>query len=169
MKIVKILSASIIGTLAMTLYGNLISQNKSADERAPLLLNMFLGKKWTLFPGNGSYLDGRVMHYLAGLMFSIVYHRLNEDSSTKASFASALLLGGLLGMVAVELWKKAFEIHPDPPPIHFRQYYKDIFTAHVVFGIATMSGYCLPDLIKDTSTKITLPRRSFTSLQDSKS
>jgi len=88
-----------------------------------------------------------MMHYSVGLLFCSIYDKVWRKRQTP-TVSSALLLGGICGLLGIGVWKSVLHIHPDPPKIDRGQFYKQLLPAHLIFGVFSAAGYRLGDKAK---------------------
>ena len=79
------------------------------------------------------------LHFSAGLIFTAIYAELLKRNLLKSDLPDAVVLGLVNGVAAVVIWKATFSLHPDPPQIHFGDFYKHLILAHVVFSTSDLS------------------------------
>ena len=146
MNIPRILSAAAAGTTMMTLFSYLTSEARQKQFREPVLLNSLIKRLpvKSISRHNKSTAPGWLLHYAVGLMFSFAYDRVWQKTSADATIANGLLLGSISGVAGVAVWKKTFDMHPNPPKIPFQKYYLHLLAAHLVFGVFATLGYRLP-------------------------
>jgi len=134
-KALKIAASGVTGTSFMTLFSHILSgiadENFSEPEHLGTMLNRIV-------PATGKQFNqaaGWAAHYGVGLMFAAVYVEFWERNKIKPSFKNNLILGALSGLLAVEIWKLTFKMHPSPPWVNFTKYYTQLVGAHVVFAV----------------------------------
>lgn len=137
MKLPKIISSSIKGTTAMTIFSYLYSRGEHRQFREPVLLaHLLAGKKpknkVTL--KNRNIIGGWALHYLVGISFLYSYHKFRQTGPLGKLPVNGAVLGGLYGIVGVFGWKTMFYFHPDPPRIPFKHYYAHLIPAHMIYG-----------------------------------
>lgn len=137
MKLLQIISSSIKGTTAMTLFSYLYSRGEHRQFREPVLLaHLLAGKK----PNKEESLHkkhiigGWALHYLVGISFLYSYNKLRQKGPLNKLPANGTVLGGLYGIVGIIGWQTAFYFHPDPPKIPFKHYYTHLIPAHMIYG-----------------------------------
>jgi hypothetical protein len=136
----EILSGAIAGTSAMTLYSYLLSESKNKQFREPELLAILLKRLFPQINKRTTRVEGWMLHYSVGLFFTAIYDRIWRKTKGP-SLSSAFLLGSISGVVGISVWKKTFDLHPQPPLIEFKKYYGQLLVAHLVFGVFTALGY----------------------------
>jgi len=131
----KIAASGVTGTCFMTLFSLILSgiadENFSEPEHLGTMLNR-------IAPGMGKQLTqvaGWTAHFGVGLFFAALYTEFWERGKIKPSFKNNLILGALSGLLAVEVWKLTFKMHPSPPWIDYKEYYRQLVGAHVVFAV----------------------------------
>lgn len=137
MKAGRMLVAAFAGTTAMTLFSYIVSDKKRKNFKEPNLLGEMIHRV-TPADKENSQMSGWILHYATGLVFTLLYSLILEEKEKKQTLSSDLLIGGVSGVAATLIWKATFSLHPDPPQIHFKDYYKHLVLAHVVFGVVTL-------------------------------
>ncbi len=138
MKTANVLLAAGCGTAAMTLFSYLVSRKKNKDFREPRLLGKMVYRAVPEIKKPEAKVIGWILHCTTGLTFTIIYKFLLKDTKFKSNIPDAVVLGLVNGIVAVGIWKATFSLHPDPPKIHFHDFYKHLVIAHIVFGTTTL-------------------------------
>jgi hypothetical protein len=134
MKTGNTLLAAFLGTSAMTLFSYLVSRKKNKDFREPRLLGKMVYRAVPEIKKPESKVAGWILHCTTGLVFTIIYAELLKNKKLKSNVPDGIILGLINGVVAVGIWKATFSLHPDPPQIHFKDFYKHLILAHVVFS-----------------------------------
>ena len=143
MKAGKILLPAITGTTFMTLFSYLLSELAEENYSEPEHLGTLIHR---LVPQNlkkANLISGWVAHYAVGVLFSLMYNQLWEKRKVTPSVKNGFALGGISGAAAVMIWKFTFKMHPAPPWINYRNYYLQLFGAHIVFALAATLTYRL--------------------------
>ncbi len=142
MKTGNLILAAAAGTAAMTLFSYLVSRKKNKDFREPRLLGKMVYRAVPEIKKSRAKVIGWILHCTTGLTFAIIYQYLLKDTKLNSNVRDGVVLGLANGVVAVGIWKATFSLHPDPPKIHFKDFYKHLVLAHVVFATTTL---CLLD------------------------
>ncbi len=90
-----------------------------------------------------SALAGWTLHYAIGGSFVLVYSQIWKKTSLKPGVVSGLLLGVPSGLVGMLAWATMLKTHPDPPRTHLEKHLKQLFFAHIIFGISSAMTYQL--------------------------
>lgn len=140
MTALKIFGAGVAGTSFMTIFSYIASAKRKKDFREPELLNnliggLFIPKKVVTFP-----LAGWLLHYFVGLSFSSLFDQVWRRTRQPHP-KSGLALGLAAGIIGTGIWKFTFKMHPNPPVIDFKAYYKQLLVAHLIFGLFASLGY----------------------------
>ena len=138
MKTGNVLVAAACGTAAMTLFSYLVSRNKNKDFREPQLLGKMIYRAVPDIEKPPAKVIGWILHCATGLTFAIIYGYLLKDTKLRSNLPDGVVLGLVNGVVAVGIWKATFSLHPDPPQIHFKDFYKHLVLAHIVFATTTL-------------------------------
>lgn len=139
MKTGNVLLSALIGTSAMTLFSYFVSRKKNMDFREPRLLGKMVYRAVPQMKKPQAKVAGWVLHCTTGLVFTIIYAELLKNKILKSDLPDGIVLGLLNGVAAVGIWKATFSLHPDPPQIHFNDFYKHLILAHVVFATTDLS------------------------------
>ncbi len=139
-ELLQLIIATLSGTSAMTLQSYIVSDVKGRQFREPEVLAALIRR---LFPVGkvSAAVQGWIVHYTVGIMFSSVYHVLWKKTKIKPTLLSGATLGAISGVIGILVWKKTLELHPNPPAIDVRRYYGHLLVAHIVFGIADVTGH----------------------------
>lgn len=131
----KVLISAIVGTSAMTIFSYLVSEAKNKNFKEPEVLAQLAERLPTKVSKETAHLSGWSMHYAIGLAFVIMYIIYMEQTKTKSSWSSGMLLGLISGGVGIGAWKLMFEGHPNPPAKNLKSYFGHLLLAHLVFGV----------------------------------
>lgn len=150
MNAIKTISAGLAGTTFMTLYSYTMAKKQKKQYKEPVLLYKFLekGKQWARMKSNhAEQPQGWLLHYSAGLLFSVAYDQIWKKTEVAPSIPAGIILGAASGLAGVGIWNATFKLHPNPPKVDQRDFYKHLIAAHVIFGIFSSLGYRLPDAL----------------------
>lgn len=139
----RIVLSGFVGTSVMTLYSYIVSWNKHENFKEPKLLGSLSYPMTPWFKRKKADHTGWAMHYLVGLLFAECYAPFWSEQRVHTNIKTGLILGGLSGIAAILIWKFAFEAHPFPPAVNFRQFAGQLFIAHLVFGLFAAAAYNL--------------------------
>jgi hypothetical protein len=137
----KVTVAATTGTAAMTAFSYAATQKENKEFREPVVLAKLFKRLVPAVSDQKSYVAGWLMHYGAGVLFATAYHQLWKKKILRPTVLNGLLLGGINGIVGVAIWKATIKAHPAPPNISYRNYYKHLLLAHLIFGMGTAIGY----------------------------
>ncbi len=156
MNAVRIVLASVTGTAFMSLFSYFISERRNRQFREPVILSAMLSNTEALRSVKKKHTHqlGWLLHYLAGLSFSVLYDQVWRKTDARLSIQNGLVMGGINGFVGVLIWKSAFDMHPRAPRVEYKAYYNHLLAAHFVFGAFTAAGYMLPSLFKKKSRRV---------------
>lgn len=137
----KILSATIVGTTAMTLFSYIVSLKTKKNYTEPELLHEIAQE-------NLPKVDDAIVkpvswtaHYGVGLAFAGAYSQVWENTPIKPSVTSGAVLGALSGVAGILGWSQAFKIDSHHSEEFRQKYYTQLMAAHIVFGIGAALGY----------------------------
>lgn len=156
MKAARILLASITGTAFMSLFSYFIHKKANKNYEAPAVLSALLSSTEALqkVKKKRTYQLGWLLHYIAGLSFSMLYDQVWRKTSSRPSLYNGILYGGINGIVGVLIWKAAIDKNAAPPRFEYRDYYSHLLAAHIVFGTFTAAGYMLPSLFQKKKPQV---------------
>jgi len=144
MSALTILTGAITGTSIMTAFSYIISYYRRRNFREPELLNELLVRLRILeFRSSPRHPAGWLIHYGVGLLFTISYAFIVTYFQILPTLGFYILCGGASGLVGIFGWHVTLKLHPNPPPIHLREYYIQLWPAHVLFGVGAYLGYLL--------------------------
>lgn len=138
-----------LGTSTMTLFSYAAARKKDKQFEEPVLLHKLFRRGLSSLSdkinGGGDRFDGWLLHYIAGFLFSTAYDRIWKETKVAPTVTSGVLLGAISGLAGIAIWNLTFKMHPDPPDVDRKGYYKHLMAAHVIFGMFAALGYRLPD------------------------
>ncbi|HSJ67515.1 MAG TPA: hypothetical protein VK921_07565 [Anditalea sp.] len=138
MNYLKIVTSSLLGTSAMTVYSYWRSRRENKNFREPQLLNLMMENLYIL--PKVPTAAGWILHYKVGIGFAISYHILWKKA-VQPSIISGTILGALSGIVGVAVWDTLINKHPNPPVIDRTAFYPHLLVAHVIFGTFAAIGH----------------------------
>jgi len=145
MEVLKIIIATLIGTTVMTAFSYYISEKFDKLFKEPVLLNYLMVMAGLNLKGNLEKLAGWVLHYFIGLLFVIAYNYIWK--LYELSWLSALYLGIGSGIVGIVSWIIMFSMSSATPKVHFKEYYLQLFFAHIFFAFAVTATYKIFEMI----------------------
>jgi hypothetical protein len=161
-KLARIISATLSGTSMMTAFSYFTSEKKDKFFKEPELLNLLLRKLPADIKVERKSIQGWLMHYLVGFFFCWVYSQKWYNQKPVIRLVYGIPFGIVSGVMGAIIWKKTFDLHPNPPKTDYRTYYRHIFLAHLVFTSFSALGYSLPQwLVSVISEK---PRKQVSGL-----
>ena len=139
----KIVIAGIIGTTFMTLYSYGKAKKENQQYVEPVLLNELIDNSSTLPDLNNerSHPAGWGLHYGAGILFVIAYWLIWRKALERPSLPRIIIIGSVSGVTGIMVWKTLFAHHENPPGNNRYGYYRQLFTAHIVFALSAMVSY----------------------------
>lgn len=139
----KTLISAIIGTSAMTLFSNLVSDYENKNYREPEVLGQLIERLPKDISKGKARLTGWGMHYAIGFLFVSIYNELWKRKIVNPSLISGATIGAASGLAGIVGWKGMFEVHPNPPAKNLKKYFGHLMLAHVVFGVFSALTYKL--------------------------
>ncbi len=133
--------ATLLATSLMTIFSYVVSAIRKKKFREPELLNDLIRRLNQKEPGFLIPIAGWIIHYFVGLLFIIAYHLYWRATDTDPTFNNCIVLGAFSGLIGIFGWQLAFSIHPNPPSIDFKEFYIQLFFAHVIFGAGAFLSF----------------------------
>jgi len=141
MEILQILVTSIFGTIVMTAFSYYVSERFNELFKEPVLLNLVTASaKVDLNPRRKSAL-GWIIHFTIGLLFVICYHVIWKYTDFDPTWFCGLIFGMVSGLIGIVSWHFMFKLGEHPPKIKFKEYYLQLFIAHILFGLTAVACY----------------------------
>lgn len=146
-EIITIIIATLAGTSVMTAFSYLASESFNKLWKEPVLLNLVASKAKIEFSPRRKSLFGWLVHYLIGLAFVLIYHFIWKTSYADPTWFCGLIFGILSGLIGIFSWFFLFKIPTEKPKIKVKQYYLQLFFAHIFFALTVVAIYKLSELI----------------------
>jgi hypothetical protein len=136
--------ASLVAIFLMTLFSYVVGRLRNKEFTEPVHLNDLL-QRIKLIKRADKYRHpaGWVIHYLIGVLFVIGYHLLWSRHILACTLLNGAILGAVCGMIGIGGWHVTLSVHPNPPPIDLKEYYLQLFFAHVIFGLSATLCYII--------------------------
>lgn len=144
-EIAKIILATLAGTSVMTAFSYVASESFKKLWKEPVLLNIVAERARIDFSPARKSAFGWIIHYAIGLAFVLAYHIIWKYSDFDPTWFCGLIFGIISGLIGIFSWFFLFRIPDEKPKIKIRQYYLQLFFAHVFFALATVGIYKLFD------------------------
>lgn len=159
MKASKIILAGVLGTTFMTLYSYMISRKEKQQYVEPVLLNKLIDGSENLpdIENEETHPAGWLAHYGIGILFIVAYWVIWRRALQSPGPIRTLIIGALSGIVAIVAWKTMFAANANPPHNNRIGYFRQLFYAHLIFSALALTGYKLPDYIRQSRTKFLTP------------
>ncbi|HET8574297.1 MAG TPA: hypothetical protein VFL76_10565 [Edaphocola sp.] len=125
-------------TSAMTLFSKLIADSTNKNVKEPKLLGLLLARLIPKKYRRVALLAGWCMHYGIGLSWVWVFRFLARKDKRGTIFTDTLFLSAFSGLTGILFWKLFFRLHPDPPGVKDPLFYRQLFLAHLVFGVVAI-------------------------------
>ncbi len=140
MKTSALVIPAVAGTSAMTLFSWLAAEAEQEKFEEPVLLadleKDMLPADLKRFAGAA----GWATHYGIGLLFAGLYTYLRRNNAVHPLLKSGVVFGALSGLGGIAVWKTVFMLHPRPPRIRSKSFYRQLFLAHLIFGMVVQSA-----------------------------
>ena len=144
MHLIPILIAGFAATSLMTAFSYLMANLKKSQFREPELLNMLLSRaRSTSLKLPKNHPTGWVIHYTIGWLFVLIFHLLWQYTKLEVSLSSGGGLGFVAGIFGIGGWIVFFKLNAYPPQINFKDFYIQLWVAHVIFGLTAAAVYLL--------------------------
>lgn len=170
MKAVRIVLASVTGTAFMSLFSYFVSERRKKQFKEPVILSALIRNTDTLqtVKKDRAHQLGWILHYLAGLSFSMAYDQIWRKTDSRPSLQNGIVFGGINGLVGILIWKSAIDAHPRPPLLDYKKYYSHLLAAHFVFGAFAAVGYMIPSWFQKKGKRVLEIRQTRTRPADEK-
>ena len=136
----KTMYAGIVGTSVMTAFSYAISGGHKKNFREPELLGILM-ERLSQKQGRWIRLAGWPLHYTLGLVWAGVYIFWLKAANKNLGFKYATMFGCCSGAVAIVIWRLLFKLHPHPPKIFYKQFFAQLFIAHIIFSLSVSTTY----------------------------
>lgn len=137
MKLGTTILAGLVGTTAMTAFSYAVSALKKDNFKEPELLNILIQKQPDNNKVNRNSFAGWLLHYSVGCIWAGVYSLSLDALNIKPTNKRALFFGTFGGTSGVLIWKFILKKHSQPPQIAYKQFYQQLFWAHIIYALAT--------------------------------
>jgi hypothetical protein len=145
MDFLKICIAAFSATNLMTTFSYLLSQHYKKLFKEPVLLNYVFQDTKICPEGKWAVVCAWVTHYFIGLLFVIAYQVVWTYTSVPFGWLSGIAFGIASGIIGIIGWKGIFRLPNKKPKVHLREYYIQLFFAHIIFAIAVVVAFKLYD------------------------
>jgi len=143
MEILKIILATIVATATMTAFIYYVSKRFHKLFKEPVLLNIILSALGAEMVPERKNAWGWAIHFMIGLLFVVAYHLIWHFTDIDPTWFTGLIFGIISGLIGIFSWFFLFKLPPNPPKIHFKQYYLQLFIAHILFSLSVIAVYRL--------------------------
>jgi len=143
----QIIASGIIATVAMTFFMNICAVVTRRNMYTISILRQMLPSLFhTKQPIDStlSSVSAILLHYGIGILFSIAYHllRFSEGYIGSTNATEPVIIGTILGAIAVGGWTIFVRIHPAPlMTVPWRLYMLCIFAGHIIFAFVMIFCY----------------------------
>ncbi len=141
--ILKILLATIAGTTTMTAFSYYVSEKFKEIFKEPVLLNFLLKAMKKEWLPEKTEAAGWILHYVFGLLFVLIYHAIWSWTDIDPTWFTGVIFGMISGVVGIISWHFMFKFSNHKPKIKFKQYYVQLFIAHIIFALTVIAVYRL--------------------------
>jgi H+/Cl- antiporter ClcA len=140
----KIILSGLFGTLAMTLFVNLVAAIFKKPLHAVKILSRMLQRGDNTDSRQKKYIKyaiASVVHYSIGVGFAYVFSFLLQQQVIELKLSHAILFGSLAGLTGILGWRIVFAIHPNPPKLELSHYLLVIWLGHLIFAAGVFKTY----------------------------
>jgi len=139
MFILKVVTASIIGTIVMTIFSCFLGKLFSKEFSEPILLDtLFYSAFKSMTPNSNKPFMGWVIHFLFGVVFAFINYYFYSIQLMSLLAFTALVSGTICGLLGIIGWKIMLHLHPDPPNFDVKLFLLQLFFAHLLFSLSTL-------------------------------
>jgi len=133
---IKIIAAGIAGTFVMTLFSKILSRTEKENFDEPEILSkLYCRLDNRYLPSDRDRMVGYSLHYGVGVLFNLVYVKLLNTHKRDTSLAEELFIGVASGIIGVSIWQVTLILHPDPPRLSWKDFYKQLIVAHIFLSV----------------------------------
>lgn len=142
-EIKRIIAAGIVGTVFMTLYSYMKSKQEKQEYVEPVMINKLIdnSKNMPEIKNNEMHPYGYILHFITGILFITTYHLFVKKHLLRKNLLSIAVYGSLSGLTGIVIWKFMFAQHKNPPYNNRYGYFKQLFTAHLIFSLFAIVTY----------------------------
>lgn len=141
MELFRLILASLCATSVMTLFSYYVSEKFNEIFKEPVLLNYTLSAVGVDMIPKYKNICGWVIHYMIGFVFSISYELVWVYTDFDPTWFCGLIFGIISGAIGIFSWMLLFQLPRNPPKIHFKEYYLQLFFAHIIFALVVVGVY----------------------------
>ena len=139
-----IILASIVGTLFMTAFSQLLAVFTGHKFNEAHLLNaLFDNSLSSNLDISKNDIRGWSLHLLIGLIMVLGLWAFYHFDICGENLLVGAILGFFAGIIGVIGWSVLFYLHDNPPKINLTYFYIQLIFAHVVFGITVFTIFRL--------------------------
>lgn len=145
MTAISTLLVAYIAVALMTTFSYIYSNMRKGKFKEPMLLNELMARlHWLPIHTIAYHPLGWMIHYAVGVLFVVAFQLVRGSTGIDITFLTTTVAGAIFGVIGIVGWQITFRIHPSPPPdIRLREYYLQLFVAHIIFGIGMFAAYYL--------------------------
>ena len=129
----NILLPAIAGTSLMTVFSYVIAELEDKNFSEPELL-AHIEKRLLKAPKKIALPAGWVTHYGVGVIITLFFYLVRQNTNLKPVFKGSFALGALGGLSAIMAWKLALKVLPRRSDNFYKKFYSQLFVAHFVFA-----------------------------------
>jgi hypothetical protein len=145
MNVFKIMIAAFSATNIMTTFSYIISLSYNRLFKEPVMLNFILDNMGITLKGKWKKAGGWLAHYIIGFFFALIYETLWRYTGIKFGWLSGIAFGIASGVVGIIGWHIIYRLPDEKPVAHLREYYLQLFFAHIIFACAVVIAFKIFD------------------------
>jgi hypothetical protein len=140
--VIKIISATLVGTSAMTAFSYYISSEFRKKFEEPRLLVYVMKLCKIELSYTTATMLAWVIHYILGLLFVLAYDVL-WNCCFELNWISALVFGCVSGIIGIIGWIIIFSLPSKSPRVAYTSSFIQLFFAHLLLAAGAFSVYKL--------------------------
>ncbi len=141
MDFTKILIGALAGTSFMTAFSYLMSASFRKLFKEPVLLQYVMRLLHLNIGAYARWFLGWLIHYSIGVAFVFAYDFLRDEGIVELNVWSSLVFGAAIGIIGILGWMVIFRLPSDEPRVDYKNYYLQLFVAHLIFALSVWAVY----------------------------
>ncbi len=145
MDFLKIAIAAVSATNVMTIFSYVMSNTYGKLFKEPVVLNFILERLGYTLPGKFKKFSGWLAHYIIGLMFATAYEAIWKYGGVPFGWITGFAFGVASGAIGILTWQIMYRLPDEKPVPPLKDYYVQLFIAHILFSMVIVIGFKLYD------------------------
>jgi hypothetical protein len=141
MDIFKIITATLVATTCMTAFSYFVSEAFNKLYKEPVLLKYLMDLLKIKLSDTTESLIAWITHYVIGLLFVLGYDLMVKKYGIDINWTNSIIYGAIIGIIGIIGWMIMFSLPSEKPKVHFKEYYFQLFIAHLIFGLGVTAVY----------------------------